>query len=155
MTTVVHIWSLSGPREQEWRTLCSHVERICYPNIEALNIQEEMNLPGAFGFCAVESSDEEKKECMGYVLFQKSSMCVAIKKIVVLPACRRRGIGRQLLRSVEEFAVLKKIHLCSLNVEVSNHPAISLYLDMGYAKSDCRTDFYDLGRHAYHMEKVL
>ena len=142
------------PEDERCCAQCNAIETACYPKNEVLNISHEASKPGCHIICSGGSANESEI-CLGYVIFQKTALSVSIVKIVVLPTYRRRGIGKQLLKTVEEFANLKSIRLCSLNVEESNSPAIALYLSEGYVKSDHRTDFYAIGRHAYRMEKEV
>jgi ribosomal protein S18 acetylase RimI-like enzyme len=149
-STINHV----HPADKICCTQCNAIETAYFPKSEALNILHEAAKPGAHLFCSFEGVGESRVT-LGYMLCQKTALSVTIVKIVVSPANRRRGIGRQLLTAVEDFAIMNNIRFCSLNVEESNCPALSLYLSHGYIKSDYRPDFYAVGRHSFHMEKEL
>jgi ribosomal protein S18 acetylase RimI-like enzyme len=137
---------------------CHVIEALCYPESEALNIFSEAIKPNMHIFFAQEPASHTKKEselCHGYVLFQKTSLMISICKIVILPHYRRLGVGRQLLKSVVEFATQKGIGVCSLNVEETNLAALALYKSEGFLECDRRPDFYAIGRHGLHMEKDI
>ena len=152
--TAADISIFSVQEKDDSSHLCQHIETLCFPEKEALNIASELTQRGVHVFFAGDSSKGED-DCQGYVLLQKTTLSISIKKIVVMPTSRRQGIGRRLLQSVTEFATEKHIGVCSLNVEETNIAAIDLYKSEGFSETVRRRDFYAIGRHALHMEKVM
>jgi ribosomal protein S18 acetylase RimI-like enzyme len=136
---------------------CNDIEKACFSTSERLNITQELTRKGVYAFSVLGTFglDQHDNVCMGYVLFQKSSLAVSVSKIVVLPSCRRQGIGKLLLRSVENYASNSGIAVCTLNVEENNMPAISMYTGEQYVQTGYRLDFYDIGRNAIQMEKQI
>lgn len=65
-----------------------------------------------------------------------------IANVAVKSSFRRKGIGRKLLVFAEDKAREKGCSFISLEVRVSNTPAISLYEAEGYEKIGERKDFY-------------
>lgn len=65
-----------------------------------------------------------------------------IANIAVLPDFRRQGIGNSLLDSAEKIADEKGCRFISLEVRVSNNPAIRLYEKRGYISMGERKNFY-------------
>ena len=55
---------------------------------------------------------------------------------------RRKGVGKQLLLKLLEEARAKKFTVFTLEVRVSNKPAIALYEQLGFVKEGIRKDFY-------------
>ena len=65
-----------------------------------------------------------------------------IANIAVKNKFRRRGIGEAILDSAEKEALNKNCSFISLEVRVSNAPAISLYEKRGYISQGQRKNFY-------------
>ncbi len=57
---------------------------------------------------------------------------VSIDSLIVAEGHRRRGIGRQLMRAMEQWADERSIATIELNVYAFNDPAIRLYEELGY-----------------------
>ena len=74
-----------------------------------------------------------------------------IATIGVLPAFRRRGIGRALLCECEK---LLKVPRVRLTVRMSNGSAITLYEKEGYRTVDVWKSYYNDGEDGIVMEKV-
>ncbi len=65
-----------------------------------------------------------------------------IINIAVSEECRRRGYGKAILDFLRDAAVEKSCTQLSLEVRVSNIPAISLYTREGFAVAGRRKNFY-------------
>jgi ribosomal-protein-alanine N-acetyltransferase len=74
-----------------------------------------------------------------------------IATIAVLPAYRRRGIGRALLRACEAQLQTPRV---KLSVRESNRAAIRLYEQEGYQTMDLWKSYYNDGENAIVMEKI-
>ena len=57
------------------------------------------------------------------------------------PAHRQQGIGRLLIRKVEDWACLRKAHRLLLMVTSNNEPAIRFYERLGFVRTG-RTEAY-------------
>ena len=66
--------------------------------------------------------------------FHPAKRGVATIGIGVRPAYRGRGIGRALMRGIEEWAAEAGVHRLELSVVTSNLVAIALYRSCGYAE---------------------
>ena len=79
-----------------------------------------------------------------------------VYRLSVLPAARRRGIGRLLLQkglALEQAAGVTKMFL---DVRVSNTPAIALYRSFGFTACGQRANYYHAPREdALLMEREL
>lgn len=62
--------------------------------------------------------------------------------VAVLPAYRRRGIARALMRAVMTAAAADGAETVFLEVRASNVPAIALYESLGFAKCGLRKNYY-------------
>ncbi|MBP2000899.1 ribosomal protein S18 acetylase RimI-like enzyme [Paenibacillus shirakamiensis] len=75
-----------------------------------------------------------------------------LDSLVVNESYRGQGIGGELLRAVEELAILEGYHQLSLNVETDNIPAQRLYYKMGFID----TQVIHLYEHDYnHLVKQV
>jgi ribosomal-protein-alanine N-acetyltransferase len=78
-----------------------------------------------------------------------------ILTVAVLPAYRRKGIAREFMRQIEEYAAEREASAMMLEVELENEPAIKLYESLGYMKISVRMDYYGPGKDAHVMRKEL
>lgn len=89
---------------------------------------------------------------VGFLCFQCITDDAHIINFAVHPHYRQRGYGRQLLRHCLAQAVQLGARRVSLEVRVSNVPAITLYQQMGFRVLARRHRFYpDNGEDAYVM----
>ena len=66
-----------------------------------------------------------------------------ITNVVVAPSYRRRGIALKMMEYMLEEAVKAGIGDCTVEVRVSNQPAIRLYERLGFKGEGIRPHFYD------------
>ena len=78
-----------------------------------------------------------------------------ILTVAVLPAYRRRGIAKEFMRQIEEWAREREASAMMLEVEIKNEAAITLYQSLGYMKISVRMDYYGPGQDAHVMRKEL
>ena len=92
-----------------------------------------------------------------------SAMCLVseateegrIASIAVLKEQRSTGVGSSLLEECEHEFQKQGLTKFSLEVDVSNEPAIAMYSSFGYNIIGVIPDFYGAGRDAYWMEKTV
>ena len=65
-----------------------------------------------------------------------------VTNIGVLPDYRKQGIGRKIVNKLIDFSIEKGLAFISLEVRVSNIPAISLYRSLGFKEVGRRKNFY-------------
>ncbi len=79
-----------------------------------------------------------------------------ITNVAVLPAYRRQGLGRAVLEKLCSLAEERGLRELSLEVRISNLPAISMYEQNGFVIAGKRRGFYrDPLEDAYVMLKSL
>ena len=79
-----------------------------------------------------------------------------IVNVATHPDSRRRGAGHKLMDAIEADARARGFTLLSLEVRVSNEPAIRLYEAHGFTKEGVRKGFYTAPREdAFVMLKHL
>ena len=103
-----------------------------------------------YGVCAVEDG-----EIVGYacetVLFENAE----VDNIAVAESCRRRGVGKKLLKKLETEAKERGARVILLEVRVSNAPAMTMYLKEGFKRIYVRPRYYPDGEDAVVMQKEL
>ena len=65
-----------------------------------------------------------------------------VTNIGVLPDHRKKGIGKALTNQLIDYSVSQKLAFLSLEVRVSNTPAINLYTSLGFKEVGKRKNFY-------------
>lgn len=85
---------------------------------------------------------EEQGEIIGYCGYYRSFEEADIVNVAVAPAYRRRQIGRRLLQSLISYGISQGVTAFTLEVRVSNTPAIALYESLGFRTEAVRRRFY-------------
>ena len=65
-----------------------------------------------------------------------------ITNIAVLPEYQGLGIGKALMKKLDDLAKLENLSFISLEVRTTNQKAISLYEKFGYKTEGVRKNFY-------------
>ena len=95
---------------------------------------------------------EDSAQIAGFAIVEwargADSITAYIATIEVLPQKRRLGIGRELLRLVEQSAQAARASEIWLHVDAENAGAISLYEVCGYSHRGAKANFYPRGRTA-------
>ena len=86
---------------------------------------------------------EEDGEIAGYCGVRNMTGEGEISNVAVAEKFRRRGIGRKLMEYMLKEAPSFGIGDLTLEVRVSNAPAISLYESLGFHKEGVRPGFYE------------
>ncbi|HKM60115.1 MAG TPA: ribosomal protein S18-alanine N-acetyltransferase [Candidatus Bathyarchaeia archaeon] len=74
--------------------------------------------------------------------------------INVVPSCRRKGVGTQMLKEMEKILKEKGINECHLEVREDNHAGLKLYLTSGYQKVAVLEKYYG-SKHGLFLKKTL
>jgi ribosomal-protein-alanine N-acetyltransferase len=136
-----------------WRDLGAlrQLEQVCFPKDSwpLLDLIGVLTLPNVMRFKAVCN-----QVMVGFIAgdIKRSERAVWIATIGVLPEYRRRGTGAALLRAIEGSTDLACV---KLNVRISNLPAIRLYEELGYERSNTWYSYYQDGEDALIYEKRL
>ena len=67
----------------------------------------------------------------------------SIDNVVVEESCRGKGVGHKLIQKLLEEGEKQGIEAFTLEVRVSNAPAIALYMDLGFVSEGIRPRFYE------------
>lgn len=91
----------------------------------------------------------------GLVLLHKGTRLARLYSLAVDPLARGQGIGRRLLKDLEDRAVASGRLYMRLEVEVTNQAAIDLYESAGYRTFGIYTDYYEDHNDALRMHKRI
>lgn len=117
----------------------AEIEKACFsvPWSEAA-LAEELQNPLAVFLTAV---DENALVC-GYIGMHVVGDEGFITNVAVSPACRRQGVADALIAAVTQYGNTRHLFRITLEVRVSNTPAVSLYEKHGFVRDGVRPQFY-------------
>ena len=98
---------------------------------------------------------ESNGELIGYAGIYFLSEFADIHTITVSPEYRRKGIGREFLKRLVNWARVKKAEAIMLEVRVGNEEALPLYLENGFTEISRRQNYYGPGLTAIIMRKEM
>ena len=119
------------------------LERACFPAdpwSEAL-FREALDNPAA----AVLLAQGEGDSLLGYAVVSAVLDEGNLDNIAVAPDVRRQGVGDALMKALTGFA-RENLAVLTLEVRVSNAPAIALYEKYGFAPVGRRKNYYSVPR---------
>ena len=125
-----------APMTERHLAALAQIEKACFhaPWSEAM-LREELG-KGIFLVA------ERDGQAVGYVGCQTVLDEGYITNVAVSPDFRRQGIGRLLIQTLTERARQAQLAFVTLEVRVSNAPAIALYTAAGYEPVGRRKNFY-------------
>lgn len=85
---------------------------------------------------------DENGRLLGFVLFWVVHDEIHILNVAVDPEVRRRGVAKTLLAELLERGRARGLALATLEVRVSNEPAIALYRGLGFREVGIRKGYY-------------
>lgn len=89
--------------------------------------------------------------CDLWIMYEQAQ----VANIAVSPSCQRKGIGASLMEWMIAKALDAGCENLSLEVRVSNLPALRLYEKYGFLQVNIRRHYYEDGEDAYLMVKPL
>lgn len=104
----------------------------------AASLAEELDNPHAVFRVALDDAGD----VCGYVGMHHLGDEGYITNVAVSPAVRRQGVARALLAVLDDYARAGALARITLEVRVSNAPAIALYAGAGYVCDGVRPGFY-------------
>lgn len=117
----------------------AEIEKACFAAPwSAQALAEALENPCA----AFQVAEDAQGRVMGYIGLYRVLDEGQIANVAVAPAFRRRGVARGLLAAVEALAAKEKLWRLTLEVRVSNAPALALYEGAGYVRDGVRSGFY-------------
>ncbi len=101
------------------------------------SLEEYLNNPSAYFFTAVEGDT-----VLGYIGTYIVADEAYVTNVAVTESARGRGIGRALVIEALENSKSNGASFLSLEVRLSNNPAVSLYRSCGFETDGIRPKFY-------------
>lgn len=96
---------------------------------------------------------KENNQVVGFAGIMTCLDEATLNNIVVKKSCRGRGIGGELLDSLIDLCSDLKMKTLTLEVNVSNIPAIKLYEKFGFKNLGIRKNYYNNSSDAIIMTK--
>ena len=96
---------------------------------------------------------KENNEIIGFAGMMVFMDEATLNNIVVKKSCRGRGIGGELLEALIEVCADLNMKSFTLEVNVSNIPAIKLYEKFGFQNLGIRKKYYNNSQDAFIMTK--
>lgn len=96
---------------------------------------------------------KENNEVIGFAGISTCLDEATINNIVVKKSFRGRGIGGELLEALIELCADLNMKSLTLEVDVSNEPAIHLYEKFGFKNLGIRKNYYNNSHDAFIMTK--
>jgi ribosomal-protein-alanine N-acetyltransferase len=123
-----------------------------YSPWSASQYKEEFSSPTRHFVVAI----DEEQNIIGYAgVFAPGGAEADVLTVGVIPAQRGKGIARQLMRMITEWAIAQGSIAMMLEVKVDNIEAIGLYESLGYSKLNIRKDYFGAGLDALVMRLDL
>lgn len=100
---------------------------------------------------------DQAQSIIGYagILAPAPEVEADILTVGVVPEHRGKGIARQLISFITDFAVDRHASAMMLEVKSDNVEAIGLYESLGYSKISVRKDYFGTGLDALIMRREL
>ncbi|KAJ1914715.1 hypothetical protein IWQ60_008710 [Tieghemiomyces parasiticus] len=131
---------------------CQALERRIFPKTEAMALAAEIRRPGTRLLVARVADDQ----IAGYALVTVARIdsTARLVKLAVVPAYRRKGLGRRLAQHVVAYVAGPKVRVAKvrLHVDPVRSGAQQLYRQMGFVTTAAVPDYYGPGRPAEVME---
>lgn len=124
-------------------TLVTALHRQCFQKSwSAAEFARLMAMPGALALLARADPDAP---AAGLLLARVAGDEAEILTVGVMPAARRRGLGRALLEAAADRLAGEGAGALFIEVAVTNDGALGLYRGLGFEEVGRRADYYDLG----------
>lgn len=126
------------PMTEDHVSQVAQLETVCFHDPWSENsIRSELENPLSLWLVALDG-----ETVAGYVGSQSVLDAGDVMNVAVSPDYRRCGLARQLMLALEAALSDKGITSLTLEVRVSNEPAIKLYERLGYVQVGLRPNYY-------------
>jgi len=123
-----------------------------YSPWSASQYKEEFSSPTRHFVVAIDA----EQNIIGYAgVFAPGGAEADVLTVGVIPAQRGKGIARQLMAMITDWATVQGSIAMMLEVKVDNFQAIGLYESLGYSKLNIRKDYFGAGLDAVVMRLDL
>jgi ribosomal-protein-alanine N-acetyltransferase len=94
-------------------------------------------MPGAFALVTAKDGAP-----IGFIMLMQVREAAEILTLAVTPSARGEGAGRGLVQDALDVCAASGVQICSLEVAVDNHPALTLYAALGFKRRGGRRGYY-------------
>ena len=116
----------------------AQLEKVCFSDPWSENsIASEVKNPLSLWVVAMDG-----QTLVGYVGSQTVLGWADMMNLAVAPQYRRRGIGEELVKQLIDRLLKNDVSCLTLEVRVSNTPAVALYEKLGFVEVGCRPNYY-------------
>lgn len=116
----------------------AELEKRCFSDPWSVNsIGSELNNPLSLWVVAMDG-----EQLAGYVGSQTVLGWADMMNLAVAPEYRRRGVGEELVEQLIARLIDNEVTCLTLEVRVSNLPAVALYQKLGFIQVGCRPNYY-------------
>ncbi|HUY15812.1 MAG TPA: ribosomal protein S18-alanine N-acetyltransferase [Terriglobia bacterium] len=96
--------------------------------------------PGNLGLVAAEEG--QPGTISGFAVLRQVADEAELLNLAVASSCKRRGVGRALIRESIQRLAQSHARRIFLEVRASNHSALTLYTSMGFQRQSLRKEYY-------------
>lgn len=116
----------------------AQLEKVCFSDPWSENsIASEVKNPLSLWVVAMDG-----QTLVGYVGSQTVLGWADMMNLAVAPQYRRKGIGEELVKQLIDRLLKNDVSCLTLEVRVSNTPAVALYEKLGFVEVGCRPNYY-------------
>lgn len=125
----------------------ARLEKVCFTSCwSEEQYRAELNENAFSHLCVLQEGETLIGYLVYWITFETAQLC----KLAVAPAQRRRGYAGALMKWMMRAAEQAQCEFVTLEVRVSNYPAIALYERFGFVRVGLRKGYYqDNGEDAY------
>ena len=131
------------------------IEGLCFPHgpWKEENILYELKENPVSHFWVIELSLEDNNDyrVVGFCDYWETFDSATICQIAVHPFLQHKQLGSAMMDEIYNDCYAKKIQNLTLEVRVSNIPAINFYKKHGFEIVTTKPHYYDNGEDAYYM----
>ena len=131
------------------------IERLCFIHgvWKEENILYELHENPVAHFWVIELAinENDKYQVVGFCDYWETFDSATICQIAVHPYLQHKQLGSAMMDEIYNDCYAKKIQNITLEVRVSNTPAINFYKKHGFKIETTKPHYYDNGEDAYYM----
>ncbi|KAJ5660175.1 hypothetical protein N7507_006626 [Penicillium longicatenatum] len=151
--TISDIHSLKRNEALEILAQLTRIEKKTFPTNEAFVFGEELwrKKPNTRVIYATQAKEGTRPELIAYAVYVRQKGIALLHKVCVIEACRRQGVGQQLMSYIQERLRKEGCQYIHLWVDKAREPARALYGRCGFKEQEEIPDYYAPGRTGIRM----
>ncbi len=131
------------------------IEQVCFGPEVRFSFESFVEMALSHEYSGIVAEADGKVVAFAFLHLPKDAPRCTLVTVNVLPDYRREGMGRSLVRHLNDISRGLKKRYVELQVSVENEPALALYHSIGFEKVTLEKNFYPDGQDAWVMEKKL